>query len=150
METVIKILGLLIVLLACSALGFLKSYEIKLKTKNLKGLIVSLKQLSEYILCEKGEVKTLLNRCFGENVFYQNGNIDFDKKCYEKEVSELLEEFFFSLGKRDKKAENERTKFYIKLFENRLDLWENKASQLCKLYNSLGFFGGLFICIFFL
>ena len=62
----------------------------------------------------------------------------------------LLNEFLKSFGKGDTKAEIERCEAYISLFEAKTNDAKDEFDEQQRLYKTLGFLGGIFICIFFM
>ncbi|MBQ2266262.1 MAG: hypothetical protein II342_02570, partial [Clostridia bacterium] len=62
----------------------------------------------------------------------------------------LLNEFLQGLGKGDTAQEIERCASFITLFDNKITVLSGEVSEQQRLYKSLGFFSGVFLCIFFI
>lgn len=151
MTGLFKIFGLAILFLSCALFGFFKSFELKRREENLRGIISSLNELSARIKTQNTSIASLVERCFSKNVVrieVETG--EFTVMGLEKQDKTLLEEFFSDIGMRESDAEHERTRLYCGLFKERLAVVSEECSSLCRLYNTLGILFGVFICIFFL
>ena len=151
MGLLFKFTGLLIIFLVCVAVGYQKSCNIRKRAHLLDKVYRSVSILAEYIKTGTGEISKILPKCFEEGFADITDNkINFKHDYLEKLDIDLLTEFFGGLGYGDKNREYERTKLYVSLIKKQSDEAEQKAQSLCKLYNSLGFLSGAFLCIFFI
>ena len=149
MNWLFKLAGMLLIFSTCIAVGFLKSFNLKQRAEGLHYYHNSLNVLSERILRERGEIKTILPQSFKNgDVYIENGRIIADIKGLDKKDKELSEEFLTELGKLDIKGEYDRTKLYSSLFENEAISAEKQYNEQSKLYRSLGVMAGIFVCIF--
>ena len=148
----VKLLGLCLVFSVCAAAGFLKSSALRQRCERLKLFLKSLSALSGYIAAGAGEIESILPKCFEkERVFINENNaIEFDPSFLKKEDAALIREYFENFGLKDSRSEYERTKLYMDLIAENCKEAEKECEKLCRLYNTLGIFCGLFICIFFL
>ena len=146
-----KIIGLLILFISSSMLGFLKSYNLKMRAEKLKGLCLSFEMLASRIKAEKTELERAVLLSFSEDTVYiKESKAVINPALLEKEDISLVEEFFESFGRRDINSEYERVLLFASLLQKQRKDAEEKKEKLSKLYNSLGVLFGIFICIFFL
>lgn len=137
-----KIAGFVIVIIATSAIGFLKSQQLKLRHKRLCAFRNGLLELKEHIRLGSGELERILKQSF---------DIDYTDFIHlEKEDIEILQDFFHKVGMSDSLAEAKRCELYINLLTPRIKSAKEKYAQLGKLYRNIGIMSGLFICIFFI
>lgn len=142
MRTLFKIAGLISVLTVCIALGFLKAFSLKARYDNLCIITLGISKLKEKIRLRTGDKTRLFSECFAvspEKLI----NLNADDKA-------LLNEFIINFGKSDTKAEIERCDAYISLFKVKTTEAKTEFGEQQRLYKTLGFLGGIFICIFFL
>ncbi len=142
MNVLLKFLGLTFILLVCTILGFIKAFSLKNRLENLNQIKDGLLKLREHLRLHSGNKNRLINICFKPAVEGLSGLTKPDK--------ELWNNFLSEFGKADTKGEYERCTAYISLFDNLILNATNEYNQQQKLYKSLGFLGGLFICVFFL
>lgn len=142
MRTLFKIVGLISVFIVCIALGFLKAFSLKGRYEDLRIATSSISKLKEKIRLHTGDKTRLFLECFSvppEKLI----NLNNDDKA-------LLNEFIINFGKSDTKAEIERCDAYISLFKTKMFEAKTEFDEQQRLYKTLGFLGGIFICIFFL
>lgn len=138
----LKFAGMLAVLIVCTSFGFLKAFTLKDRYDELCIIISGLARLKEKIRLHGGDKKRLLSECFAVSPQkLQHINIE-DKS--------LFNEFMENFGKTDTKGEIDRCGAYITLFEAKAKEAKTDFDEQQRLYKSLGFLGGVFICIFFL
>lgn len=145
-----KLFGLLMIFSAASLSGFMKSMQLKQRYKKLCQICRSLGDLKERIRLNSGEISRLIAQCFGALAAAENGSFKVNEYGLEKEDIALINEFFHNIGMSDTAAECERAELYISLISKKCSEAEQKCKELCRLYNSIGILGGIFICIFFL
>lgn len=146
-----KISGLLLILAVCSCLGLLKSENLKRQSSDLAEFIKSLSRLSELVRIGNYEIDELVNICFKKNLgFLQNGKFSITSSVLSDAQSRIINEFFEGFGFSDTEGEHNRTELYIKMLKNEQKEALERYSTLGSLYRSVGFMGGLIICIFLL
>ena len=142
MRLLFKLLGFALIVLTTTAIGFLKSYYLNMRYKKLCSLKNSLADLKQRIRLSYGEIDELLAVSFKDTP---------DLYSYlEKSDIEIIDNFLKNIGMSDTKAECERCELYISLLDAQIIKAQKNYNELNKLYKSVGFMGGLFICIFFL
>ena len=146
-----KITGLFILFISSCFLGFLKSYNLKMRAEKLKALCLSFEMLASRIKAEKTELERAVAVSFPkETVYIKENRAVINPDLLEKEDIALIEEFFDSFGRRDINSEYNRVQLFASLLQKQRKEAEEKKEKLSKLYNSLGVLFGIFICIFFL
>ena len=136
-----KIIGLLFLFLCCTALGFLKANALKNRLDSLKKLKNGLLTLKEQLRLHSGDKNKLISVCFP--------NINKLLQTLPPDDIKLWNEFLAQFGFGDTKSEYERCLAFITLFDNKINALAGEISEQQKLYKSLGFLGGVFLCIFF-
>ncbi len=142
-----KIIGLLLILFVCTVLGFYKSIKLTKRCKTLEEICYSLEKLSELIKCGTDELDRLIKPCFGDLVEINNG-IKLKSEYILKDDIELFNKLISEIGISNREKEYKRIMFYKSLFQKQQADAESSAENLCKLYNSCGFWVGLAVCIF--
>ncbi len=142
MTGLFKLSGFGLILFTTSILGFLKSESLNLRLKKLVSLKTAITDLKQRIRLTDTEIDKLISVSF-KNVKDIYANL-------EKSDAEIVENFFNDIGMSDTEAEINRCELYISLLDNRITDAEKKYCELSKLYKSIGFWGGAFICIFFM
>ncbi len=137
-----KIIGLSFLLLCCTAFGFLKANSLKCQLDALQKIKSGLLSLKERLRLHGGDKKRLIGDCFGDTNKLLKNLTDEDKK--------LWDEFLSQFGASDTISEYERCLAFITLFDNKITDLSREIGEQQKLYKSLGFFSGVFLCIFFL
>ena len=146
-----KISGLLIILLCCWIIGFIKSEKLILRKNRLDSFCKGFTVLKERIRCGEGEISTLILKSFEKNLFYLKSNtIKVNKEHLKTEEIILIEEYLECAGMLDPDSEFEKCKMYANLLNQQYKKADEECSALCKLYKTIGFLGGIFICIFLL
>ncbi len=137
-----KITGLILILAVCTALGFLKALSLKARVDSLCEVKQALLMLKEKIRLRIGDKARLINECFNINPESTLSDKNGDLK--------LWREFYNGFGLSDTENEYKRCTAYISLFDNKINDAQSELLKQQKLYKSLGFLSGLFICIFFI
>ena len=142
MTTLFKVIGLILILSVCTAVGFLKAHSLKLRVTRLREIKSGLFTLKEKLRLHGGDKSRLLNDCFNSppEGFGELENTDLS----------LWKEFLKDFGMSDTAAEYQRCESYIALFDAKITDAQKSFDEQKKLYKSLGFLGGLFLCIFLL
>ncbi len=135
-----KVLGLLSLVVSGTALGFYKSYLLGLRQKRLLEICNGLDKLALLITSSVKDLDVLLKESF------KGGKIDtFGLLISDKEI---LENLISVLGISNRKREYDNVILCKKMLEKQFSEAKEEYNSLSKLYRSLGFLGGLFLCIF--
>ncbi len=142
MRLLFKISGFILIILTTSFLGFLKSNTLNLRYKKLCDLKNAVIDLKQRIRLSHNEIDRLIAVSF-KNIpdYYSN---------LEKSDIEIIKDLFENIGMSDTRAECERCELCISLLNTQISDAKNNYTELGKLYKSVGFLSGIFICIFFL
>ncbi len=141
MRILLKALGLIFIMMVCTAFGFLKALALKSRVDSLQQIKNGLLKLKEQLRLHKGNKQQLLKNCFP--VFQNLLGLSRSDKT-------LWDDFITDFGKGDTKQEFERCNAFIALYDNALLQAKTECEKQQKLYKALGILSGLFICIFFL
>ncbi len=144
-----KVLGMLLIVSACSMIGFLKGQTLKNRCKKLSLFCGGLNVFYEYIQqggCELDKaIKSSFDKC--DFIYSSNG----DTFCYDNDLSPadkaIIDEFFMSLGRSAKKSECDRIRLCEINMQKRLAEAENEKAQKCKIYGTFGVCIGLAIAV---
>ena len=151
MRLLFKFLGLAVIFSVCALWGLLKSLNLKKRYDRLCVFSRSLSTLAEHILTNSGEIEKVIPKCFEDSLVYIKDNkAVYDRTFLKAEDTALLDELFNNIGRRDTKSECDRIGLYINLITKKSEEAKDECERLCRLYNTLGIFSGIFICIFFL
>ena len=146
-----KLLGLSIILLVCSGFGILKSESLKQQSSDLAEFIKAFSQLSELIRIGNYEIDELVYICFKNNLgFLRNSEFIINCSSLSETQNKLIKEFFCGFGFSDTEGEHSRTVLYINQLKTEHEEALKRYATLGSLYRSVGFMGGLIICIFLL
>ena len=142
MVLLFKVLGFILIIFTTASIGFLKSAGLCNRYKKLQSIQKGISELKERIRMGGGEIDRLLTSSFHEYpinyTFLEKGDI------------EILDDFFSNVGLSDTKTEYERCEIYINLLKNKIEEANEKYRETARLYKSIGFLSGVFICIFLL
>ncbi len=141
MRLLFKILGLAIIMTVCTAAGFLKAVSLKKRYDRLIEIKNGLSVLKEKLRLRSGDKSRLLRECFSESI-KATDNLKADDVA-------LWQSFLKSFGNGDTNSELQRCDSYIGLLDIRINDAKNEFDNQSRLYKSLGFLCGIFICIFF-
>ena len=139
---IIKLFGLCLILLSTCAFGFFKGDSLKKRMVNLRKVCLSFEKLLGFVTCSALETDDMLKRSFEPKIIEGSGNLGFLP-----EDTQLFNRFLKEFGMDDREREKQRVSLYKSLFEKQLKASEEDYSRLYKLYNSLGFWVGLSVCI---
>lgn len=142
MTGLFKLSGFGLIIFTTCVLGFLKSESLNLRLKKLVAIKTAITDLKQRIRLTDTEIDKLISVSF-KNVKNIYANL-------EKSDAEIVENFFNDIGMSDTEAEVNRCDLYISLLDDRITDAEKKYRELSKLYKSIGFWGGAFVCIFFM
>lgn len=135
-----KVLGLFSLVVSGTALGFYKSYLLELRQKQLLEICNSLERLALLITSSVKDLDVLLKESFKSEKIDTFGLLSSDK--------EILGNLISSLGISNRQREYDNVILCKNLLEKQLSEAKLEYDSLSKLYRSLGFLGGLFLCIF--
>ena len=142
MTGLFKLSGFGLIIFTTCVLGLLKSESLNLRLKKLVAIKTAITDLKQRIRLTDTEIDKLISVSF-KNVKNIYANL-------EKSDAEIVENFFNDIGMSDTEAEVNRCDLYISLLDDRITDAEKKYRELSKLYKSIGFWGGAFVCIFFM
>jgi len=146
--TYLKILGLLLILVSSTILGYYKGYILRRRAEKLKVICLSLEKFSQLVKSGAGELSPLLSMSFSKNILtFSDSSPVINENFLEKEDIKLFGDFLSKAGLSDCESEVKRIAVYKTIFESNCQKAKRKSDELCKLYNSLGFLIGIFICI---
>lgn len=137
-----KLSGFTLIIITTYIAGYLKSNSLNLRRKKLIAIKSAINDLKQRIRLSHTEIDKLISVSFKDILdIYSN---------LEKRDIEIIKDFFNDIGMSDSKAEYERCELYISLINTQIAEAEKNYTELSKLYKSIGFLSGIFICIFFL
>ncbi len=137
----LKLIGFVFIITASSAIGFLKSRELKERPQKLLFLYKGVCELKERIKLSGGELERLKEECFSTPIDYSG--------LY-KSDSEILDKLFCEIGLLNRESAYNRCELSAALLKQKYNEAQSRYSELSKLYKSIGVLSGIFICIFFL
>ena len=137
-----KVLGLLSLVVSGTALGFYKSYLLFQRQKQLSEICNGLERLALLITSSVKDLDVLFKESFKGEKIDTFGLLNSDK--------EILENLISSIGISNRKREYDNVILCKNLLEKQFLEAKEEHNSLSKLYRSLGFLGGLFLCIFFI
>ena len=135
-----KVLGLLSLVVSGTALGFYKSYLLFQRQKRLLEICNGLERLALLITSSVKDLDVLFKESFKGEKIDTFGLLNSDK--------EILENLISSIGISNRKREYDNVILCKNLLEKQFLEAKEEYNSLSKLYRSLGFLGGLFLCIF--
>ena len=137
-----KVLGLLSLVVSGTALGFYKAYLLFQRQKQLLEICNGLERLALLITSSVKDLDVLFKESFKGEKIDTFGLLNRDK--------EILENLISSIGISNRKREYDNVILCKNLLEKQFLEAKEEHNSLSKLYRSLGFLGGLFLCIFFI
>ena len=145
----LKAPGLLLLLCASTAAGFMLARRLTLRAEKLRFAGMAMCTLKDKIRLDGGELPRLAAESFdGYGLIEITGDrIAVTQAGLEPGDAALLAEYFDSAGMADIDAECDRAALYITLIDRRHTAAEKKAGELCRLWRTAGFLGGVLICI---
>ena len=152
MVWIIKLCGMVLLLTASTAIGYLRAFLLERRARKLQEFEKCITELKERIYFDGGEISRLLKSTFGGKDLIEVHN-DRVKLCncgITVEDAAVLEEYFAKLGAGEGENECARAKLYLTLLEKQRKEAEQKVAELSRLYRILGFSAGIFGLIFFL
>ena len=141
MKLMFKLLGFLLIIAVCAAIGFIKSSELQQRSKKLIALKKSVLEFKERLRLSYGELDRLKNKCFKTPIDYSGL---YSSDC------EIIESLFSEIALLDRDAAYNRCELAVELLNKQYLEAEARYKELGKLYKSIGALGGIFICILFL
>ncbi len=138
--SVLKIIGLILVVAVCSLLGILKGQTIKERYKKLRLFCEELDDFYKYIEQENCELDAAIKKSFDKCDFLN----DADLNCQDKS---MINDFLNSLGHSPKKAECDRIKCFAVTAQRQLKEAEYDMVQKCKIYSTFGICIGLGLAV---
>lgn len=142
MKSVLKLLGIVLIISVCAAFGFIKSNKLKRRYKKLLCFKDSVSMLKDRIRLSGGELERIIKESFSEYPV----NYDY----LEKSDSEILENLFSEIALSDKESAYNKCQLAYELLNQKYLEALNRYGELGKLYKSIGILGGVFLSILFL
>lgn len=146
---VIKLFGIFLIVIACMAVGFLKSLSIKNRSKKLSAFCDGLNTFYEYVEQGGCELDIAIKNSFSKCTFLRLENGRF--LCLDNDLNGedkvMIDGFFEGLGASAKKAECDRINGFKLKMKTYLKEAENDVSQKSKIYQTFGICIGLTIGI---
>ena len=145
----VRLLGVVIIVLSSSLIGFLKSNSLVLKSKKLSLLLDGVNTLYEYVEQEGCELFKAIEISFSKCNFLllENNEILFCDSDLKNDEKQEIIEFFNNLGSSTKKIECDRINAFGLKLKKMCDSAQNQVSQRCKIYQTSGVCIGLVIGI---
>lgn len=141
---VLKISGGIIIVFSCMQFGLYKSSNAKVKRDVLQKINFALENLSNEIRLNRGELHRLYERLFcNEYIKFSDNRFHISEKYIKKSYIDKLNEMALSLGKSDSQGECKIIAIYKSIFEGFLKEADKEYKTNKKIWNTLGFGGGL-------
>ncbi len=143
----IRIIGILLLVLVCSAYGFYKANMLFCRKKRLKELCLFIEAAENKIRLGNEMEKIVLTEGAAAGIYSENLNFYIKKENLKPADIALAEDFLGGLGMGDTVSELKRCKTYKALIKKEYINAEQEAKQKAALYQKLGVFLGLLIGI---
>ena len=149
MYLLFKIVGILFILISSFLFGYTKSAFFKKRVSELKKISAGTLRLKEQVANCPCEIESIYHSCYGScnDLEYKNGKIIAKEGSLSKEDSELLNEFFHSLGALDINSECARINLYSELIKKQITSAETDAEQGSKIWQTCSVCVGIGISI---
>lgn len=141
----IRILGFVMLITACTLCGCSASASLKRHTSLLESAVSMLEYISELLRYSRANVSDIKKKLTGSkySIFLSE-----DIRIYlDNDETAALNEFFSSLGQSDLEGQQAMILQYLAFFRSKADEARDKEKRLCKLYSSLGFISGAFLTV---
>ncbi len=137
---VLKFSGLILIITACSLMGFLKGQSIRQRCKKLSFFCDGLDTLYEHISNGGAELNVALKKSFDKCDFLNDADLNRQDKT-------IINELFTSLGHSAKNIECDRIRLCGITMQKRLKAAEQDMAQKCKIYSTFGVCIGLGLAV---
>lgn len=153
----VKLLGLLLVFLFFTLIGFYQSYKLTRRRNNLGEILLFLNRMETNIRYRNDDIFTLVFE-FAEDILVPLKNA-VDIEGYNKEIQSLplekqdktlLIKFFSGLGSTDIEGQLSHIKLYTEFFNEQYEKSKEDIIKKSKLYRMLGLFSGLAFVVMFI
>ncbi len=143
----LKILGLILLVLAFTMLGFFFSFSLSNRLARLTKICRFIEE-TELQIRSGAELFSVFST-LGEDIGITlcGFGVEISPEHLSKKDIKLLEEFFSSLGMGDTNSQIKRCKTYALIFKKQEQQAAEQVSLKAGLYRKLGFFAGLFLAI---
>lgn len=140
MNTMLKLLGILMFISASSGFGFFKAYKIEARMKLLNDIYTCMENLKEHIRYSGGELAELLEICFGscKAIICNAGKVSVSAEILEKHDIALLEDFFSQLGQFVSESECNRILLYQEMLRAKIEQGEAECASRAKIWRTFG------------
>ena len=152
MNSILKIIGLILVFSVCTAYGFMKSSSLKKREKYLETLINCVEELRQSIRFNGASKEKLINKVFicRNLLLINNKNIVFPENSCDDETQKILCDFLTSFGTEDIESELKRAELCKLSLERRYLNLQKTSFALAKIYRTMGLSVGAVICLLFI
>ena len=156
----IRLVGMLVVITCCGALGVKKSSELKCRRRELEALRQMLFDIGaalQYNCASTAEIVRMLKAGGRMKFFSQLDYTDLAgtlmrsseyRSLYINDPErQIIADVFENLGSSDIETQIAMIEFGEHRLDAAIDACEKECAEKCRLYNSLGFLGGIFISL---
>lgn len=156
----IRLVGMLAVISCCSALGVEKSLGLKRRRRDLEALrhmLFDIETALQYNCASTAEIVRMLKAGGRMKFFLQldytdlRGSLERSEEYRSLYINDperqIIADVFDDLGSSDLETQIAMIKFNKHRIETAIADCEKECAEKCRLYNSLGFFGGIFISL---
>lgn len=152
MTVVFKCLGIIILFISLSALGFYAATKTERHLKVTGEFIAYITELRDRILYEGSELSVLIQKVFGQSplIELKDGKITVTDCGINKTERKIVEDFFIKLGSTECQGEISRAELCISLLRDEQSRTASQTAEKSKLYRILGVCGGILGCILFI
>lgn len=144
----VKLLGIILIVISSSFIGFSKSYALSARYKKLSLFYDGINTLYEYIEQGGCELNIVIKNSFSKCAFLSR---ESDKLlCFDADLKKdkaLIEEFFVCLGTCTKRVECDRINAFRQKIKTHLKEAQNDILQKSKIYQTFGICIGLTVAI---
>ena len=142
MALLFKITGVSLVITTCTLIGFSKAHRLKIRVDKLRHLQNGIARLKELIRHRGGEIDKLILQCFN--------SYPVDLSGLEPQERGIAQALFNEIGLQGTQNAYNQCEICLSLLKSVQADAEQKYRENAKLYRSVGFLFGAFICIFFI
>lgn len=143
----LKIVGMILLVCACTAIGFTLSENLRIRHKKLSGFSVLLQDISDGIRTGNELSSIFKEKSFLELTTFEELNPKAKAEGLSSKDKQILSDFFESLGMGDTPSQITRCETYIELIKTQEKEAAEQVRAKAGLYSRLGFFAGLFIAV---
>ncbi len=146
-KDLLKTLGIVALILVCTATGFYLSVRLRRRKERLAAFCELIGKISDGIRIGQSLPEIFSREGKALDITIENEKTHFPTDYLYAEDKQLLFDFFSHLGLSDTPSQIKRCSAYHSLLLKHLRSAEKDASEKAPLYSKLGFFAGLFISV---